>query len=60
MSYDTKCHDLAMHFLDDFVTKNTHTGADGERFLSDLLAQSIQDCIQDFIEDNKLVEKVDD
>lgn len=45
MSVDTKCFDLACHFLDDLENEG-HRIPDGDRMA---LAQEIQDVIEDWI-----------
>lgn len=44
MTYDTKCHALAEHFLSDYMVINNRVAA------ADTLAQSIQDAIESHLQ----------
>lgn len=52
MSYDLKCFELAAHFLSDFKV-----GGEELKRRTDVLAQDIQDAIENYIEDAELEEK---
>lgn len=53
MSYDQKCYDLAAHFLSDFKVEGPEL-----KIRTEVLAQDIQDAIENYLEDAALTERV--
>lgn len=48
MTYDTKCHDLALHFLSDYGP----LGIAARQMLADQLAQRVQQAVEDFLDEH--------